>query len=57
MAHRARPAFPLHIGSKRAHMPEQIGGLSPIRTAHHFKRTYVSVSIEYSVEPVNHTFF
>ena len=35
-------------------MPGQMGGLSPIRTAHHFKRTYVSASIEYSVEPVNH---
>jgi hypothetical protein len=35
-------------------MPGQMGGLSPIRTTHHFKRTYVSTSIEYSVEPVNH---
>ncbi|CAM6009533.1 unnamed protein product [Sphagnum balticum] len=42
------------MGNKRAHMPGQMGGLSPIRTAHHFKRTYVSTSIEYSVEPVNH---
>lgn len=43
------------MGSKGAHMPGgQRGGLGPIRTAHHFKRTYVSASIEYSVEPVNH---
>ncbi len=44
-----------HMGSKRAHMLGQMGGLSLIRIAHHFKRTYVSTSIEYLVEPVNHT--
>jgi hypothetical protein len=44
------------MGSKRAHMPEQMGGLSLIRTTHHFKRTYVLTSIEYSMEPVNHAF-
>ncbi len=43
------------MGIKRAHMPRQMGGLSPIRIAHHFKHTYVSTSIEYSVEPMNHT--
>jgi len=35
-------------------MPGQMGGLSSIRTTHHFKRTYVSTSIKYLVEPVNH---
>jgi hypothetical protein len=36
-------------------MPGQMEGLSSIRTTHHFKGTYVSTSIEYLVEPVNHT--
>jgi hypothetical protein len=40
----------LHAICKRAHMLKQMGGLSPIRTALHLTRTYVSTSIEYSMK-------
>jgi len=42
----------LHTGNKRAHMPPEMGGLSLIRIPYHFKHTYVSKSIEYSMEPI-----
>jgi hypothetical protein len=44
----------LHMGNKRVHMPRQMGGLNPIETTDHFKCTYVSTSIKYLVELVNH---
>jgi len=45
-------ALHLHTGNKRAPMPREMGGLSLTRIAYHFKHTYVSKSIEYSMEPI-----
>jgi hypothetical protein len=42
----------LFTGNKRAHMPREMWGLSLLRIAYHFKHTYVSKSIEYSMEPI-----